>query len=219
MPEILPMATLPPLDCDENIIVMDMASTLLQYGIEYEIQSNGESIDQSAVKSAFGFPNSIVIGQFDAIQAADSDVGSERAKGMVALKALASMRAWIGVMANALTSNTDNFGEVAKVVVISLADHVMQTREDRRRQAQPAATRSLFNEAPEKPLHLDSTEELQALILTLENRLEKNAANVADFNQIGAAKQRVRDRFEDAAQHVLHNSERRQFVVGSIQAC
>lgn len=68
MPEILPMATLPPLDCDENIIVMDMASTLLQYGIEYEIQSNGESIDQSAVKSAFGFPNSIVIGQFDAIQ-------------------------------------------------------------------------------------------------------------------------------------------------------
>ncbi|GAB4815031.1 hypothetical protein N2152v2_002077 [Parachlorella kessleri] len=172
LPEILPLATTRPSDCSKPVVV-DIASTLLQYAIKYGVKDAEDTpLTEAILKRTFNLSSSIVIGQFNAIEASRSGDAAMQATALQALKAQAALRSTLHTVIRSYTKKDNKFVEVAKKIFQTLAQHIMDTRQSRVR----TNTRSLL-QSEEAPLDLTSMAEIQSLLGAVQTTMQQAVAD------------------------------------------
>ncbi|GAB4815963.1 hypothetical protein N2152v2_003009 [Parachlorella kessleri] len=168
LPELLPLATTPPTDCSKPVVV-DIASTVLQYGIKNNVAGAGGRFNEDAFKTALNISSAIDIGHYDALAAAQSSDAATRSQGVEVLKTLSNLRILAQLFAQASVRDRAALAQMAKQVFVSLAQYIADGG------AGQPETRRLLTAGT--PLDLTSAQEVQAAMSTLQASIQQAVAN------------------------------------------
>ncbi|GAB4815968.1 hypothetical protein N2152v2_003014 [Parachlorella kessleri] len=167
LPEVLPLATPRPTDCTKPVVV-DIASTLLQYGIRYGILDSAQvPLTEAILKMALNLSSSTTIGQFNAIAASKSSESAMRAIGPQSLKAQGALRNTLNTVIRCFTRKSDKLVEVSMMVLRTLAQYIMDSRQSRARSA-----RRLL-QSSDAPLDLTSMTQIQTILTAMQTTIQQ----------------------------------------------